>query len=182
MNPHSFPPSYSEQRTDRALNRGDHEALATPGAWETLLGRRRWRGQAGSQRGCKPGLGFSQSHVHSALLCPAALGQENRPASCHTQSAALSDPASPRDKITGVFKTPVQRPEEPLSGSEKAGFQSWGPEVPCQLCKAGASCFLGLLYGPGTCLLPAGYSRPVPRTLDTETGQSSHSSVNTPCP
>lgn len=59
----------------------------------------------------------------------------------------------------------MQRPEEPLSGSEKAGFQSWRH----QTCRAGyakqVSCFLGLLYGPGACLLPAGYSGPVASNL-----------------
>lgn len=115
-----------------------------------------------------------------APLCPAAVGQESRPTSCRTQSAVLSDLASPRDEITGVFKTPVQRPEEPRSGSEKAGFQSWGHQkgragYAKQVHLASWGSFMGLVHvssQPGT----HGLS---PRTLDTETGQSSHSSVNT---
>lgn len=63
--------------------------------------------------------------------------------SSHTQSAVLSDPASPRDKVIRVFKTPVQRPEEPLSGSEKAGFQSWGTRSATRAMQSGCILLLG---------------------------------------
>lgn len=109
--------------------------MATAGAWETLLGRRRKCGPGRPPEGMKPGLGSSRSRVCSSAQQPwdGKAGQLLVSHSlrlhpehvCSAPGAILSDPTSPEDKIIWGFKTSVQLPKELISGSEKAVFQSW---------------------------------------------------------
>lgn len=152
--------------------------------------------RAECQTGYKPELGFSQSPGHASAPQPWARKTGRPLVSCGARFSAPStwdNPASPGDKTILVFKISVQRPTlEPLSGSEKAVFQSWRLRK-CQLCETGVSrslwaplwawCMPRPSQGLST---PTGLTRTVVhtqascfKTWDTETGRSSRSFVNT---
>lgn len=169
------------------------------GLGETCLGRGGSVAREECQRGYKPELGFSQSLVHSSAPQP----WDRKTGQLLVSHRVRFPTPSTWDRPQGPFLVITQLPPgikpfwfsrrraqwlttEPLSGNEKAVFQSWGHQKG-QLSLLGAPLWAWCMFppsqGPST---PTGQTRTVVhtqasclKTWDTETGQSSHSFVNT---